>query len=162
MAKRAFQCILVVRKGALRQSANVSANRMLNNLFVTKSQDPHFGTVKVFKGDSLGSFTIEKTIDFGPFQQVALYLENTTSNSTQLQIDQYNLISNRAHDIIEEISRKYTQEYNSALLNEYDLEFISLKEDSIEWELSFLRKGGFEYCVVEYTEMMLKAIYFDA
>ena len=135
---------------------------MLNKQSGTKSQDLHFGAVNVYKGDSPSTFIIEKIITFGPFQRIALYLENETSSSTQLQIDHYNLISKRAQDIIDEVSDKYFKEYNSILLNDYALEFITLNQDSIDWDLSFLRKGGFEYCIAEYTEMELKSIYFSA
>lgn len=135
---------------------------MLRNLIGKKSQDLHFGEVTVYKGDSLSAYMIEKIIGFGPFTQIGLYLENKTSSSTQLQFDHYTLISNRAQEILDEISVLYFQEYNAVLLQEYELEFITLNQDLPEWEISFVRKGGFENCVAEYSGMELTGIYFSA
>lgn len=124
--------------------------------------DKNFGDMKITKDKGSNTFTLSKTVDFGPYKKIDLYLENQDPESTTDQFKLFNLLTDNSQKIIKASDDKYFDNYKKDLFADFDLDFISLNDKDTNWELWLTKKGGFENCVVEFDNLDIQAISFQA
>ncbi len=135
---------------------------MLDNILGKKVNDKNFGEMKITKNKDSNMFTLTKTVDFGPHKKIDLYLENQGAESTTDQFKLFNLLSDNSPKIIKASNDKYFDSYKKDLFEEFDLNFITLTDQDTNWELWFTKKGSFENCVIEFDNVDIQGLSFQA
>ena len=135
---------------------------MLDNILGKKINDKNFGHMKITKDKDTNTFTLTKTIDFGPYKKIDLYLENQNPESTTTQFEMFNLLINNYPKIVKASNEKYFDKYKKDLFADFDIEFISFNGRDTNWELWLTKKGGFDKCVVEFDSLDIQGLSFQA
>lgn len=129
-----------------------------------KIVDEYFSDLTVTRSKNQELFYLEKNIVFGVYKNVTLCLENTSKHSSKNQFEVYNLIQSNIQKVITSAEFSYQKSYNADLLNEFDIDMVCLNdaEDNSDWQLWLLKKGSFEYCIIDFTDLDPKHISFSA
>lgn len=135
---------------------------MLTNIFPKTIIDNNFGAMKITRDKAEDTYNLIKTIDFGPFNKIDLYLENKLPKSTAEQLKLFNLINDNATKIIEACKDKYFESYQNDLFAIYGPEFILFNDKDTIWELWLTEIGGFSCCVVEFDKLEVQNLSFQA
>lgn len=135
---------------------------MLDNIFGKKIKDKNFGDMKITKDKDTNTLTLTKTVDFGPYKKIDLYLENQNPESTTTQFKLFSLLVDNYPKIIKASNDKYFDGYKKDLFADFDIDFIAFNDKDTNWELWLTKKGGFENCVVEFDSLDIQGLSFQA
>lgn len=135
---------------------------MFDNILGKKVKDKNFGDMKITEDKDADTFTLTKTVDFGPYKNIDLYLENENPESTTDQFKLFNLITDNSSKIIKASIDKYFDSCKKDLFTDFDLDFIAFNDKDTNWELWLTKIGGFENCVIEFDNMNIQGLSFQA
>ena len=135
---------------------------MLDNIFGKKIKDKYFGDMKITKDKVTNRLTLTKTVDFGPYKKIDLYLENQISESTTTQFKLFILLIDNYPKIVKASNEKYFDNYKKDLFADFDIEYIVINDKDTNWELWLTKKGGFENCVIEFDSLDIQGLSFQA
>ncbi len=118
--------------------------------------------MKITKDKDTNMFTLTKTVDFGPYKKINLYLKNQNPESTTDQCKLFNLLADNSSKIIKASNDKYFDSYKKDLFADFNIDFITLNDKDTNWELWLVKKGGFEKCVIEFDNLDFQGLSFQA
>ena len=126
-----------------------------------KIKDKYFGTFESYFDETEKKFCFEKTIQINYFKSITLTIFCNDNSNRKKQFDLFTQIKSNFDAILNSADELYTFGSKS-ILQDYQIDRIEINDFDSRWELSLLKRNGFEYCIIEFEELDAFHISFQA